>query len=435
MNTSYFAEMAVLGSLIKQPDLIDEYYLQAEEFDDERHRLIAEYLRYSFDQDGTADLQKMIERSGKNLMKIGGMGYLLELRDSVPTTALFHQYQEEIRSNYIRRKTSSTLYDVVLSGERDGIDVQEYLAKAKAAIEEIEELQSPQESEIKKLSDVLQDHDKVLIKRSQQQGITGAPTASKDLDRLTGGHQDGDLEVIAARPSIGKTAYVVNDMLATARGGRTAILFSLEMPELRIAERFLCSIGNIDNKKLRSGNMSDQDWERWSYAMDELHRLPIYIDETPGMTFQDISRKVKKMKKLHPNLVVYIDFLQLVGTQQRFNKDHERVAYVSKGLKQLARRFKCPVVAISAVGRKCEERQDKRPMLSDLRESGSIESDADIIIFLYRDDYYNPDSSKKGIIEIIVAKGRDVGTGTIEMVFNRKTGRFVNIDRSKDEEK
>lgn len=427
------AEVFVLGSILIEPDLIYECYIQPEEFLDleaGRHRLIMEYFRYLADNDKPIDLLVMAETSGKNLSKIGGISYLSQLRESVPTVANFGYYQSIVRKSYIKRRASRTMRDLAEIGEGD-VDANEYAGTIQAAAEDIADLAESEQRDVVKMSDVLQGHEKVILKRREQQGITGSKTASVELDQMTGGHQDGDLEIIAARPSMGKTAYVVNDMIASARGGRPVALFSLEMAADKISERAICAIGNIDGTKMRTGNLGDLDWERWSYAMEELERLPIYIDDTPGLTLQQIGAKVKRLKKQHPRLVVYIDFLQLVDPGRKFSKDHEGVAFVSKGLKRIARKNNCPVIAISAVGRSVEQRQDKRPMMSDLRESGSIESDADIVLFLYRDDYYNADSSKKGIVELILAKGRNVGTGTVEMAFNKKTGRFLDIDRTK----
>nr|WP_279591697.1 DnaB helicase C-terminal domain-containing protein [Paenibacillus sp. F411] len=270
--------------------------------------------------------------------------------------------------------------------------------------------------------------------RGSRLGITGVKTASDDYNEMSGGHQKQDVTIVAARPSIGKTAYIVNDSTAAARAGYTPAIFSAEMPGADVAERFICSIGGIDSKKVRAGKLTENDWGNYDKALDILDSLPLYIDDTPGMSIEYIRRQVKAMKKKHANLIVYIDYLQLIESEKRFNQNADRVNYVSKQLKQIARTFDVPVIAISSVGRKCEERQDKRPMMSDLRESGNIEFDADVIMFLYRDDYYYPDTIRKGIMEIIIAKGRKIGTGTIEMVFNRKNGRFINLTKE-DKEK
>ncbi|MFC5528425.1 replicative DNA helicase [Cohnella yongneupensis] len=434
------AECMVLGSIIMEPDFLGECTLQPDDFEaniDDRHQKIMEYLRYLEENDIPITVVSMAEQSGKNLNRIGGMTYLLQLTSSVPTLSpdSFSHYQKIVRDASIHRKAMTKMAQVMQAGASGNVKGSEFISAAQAAVEElIESNDSKEDNEIRKMSDVLINHDKEIKERKTKRGLTGAKTVSHNLDRLTGGHQDEDLEIVAARPSIGKTAYVVNDMLETARAGRPPLIFSLEMQGKKIAERFICAIGNIDSGKLRNGAFDDSDWERWSYAITELERLPIYIDDNPDTTLQDIARKVKQMKKKHPNLVVYVDFLQLVSPGKRSGKTHEDVSAVSRGLKRIARKNKCPVVAISAVGRGVEQRTDKRPMMSDLRESGSIESDADIVIFLYRDDYYDRESAKKGILEVNVAKGRNVGVGMIEMFFNRQTGRILDLDPIKREE-
>ncbi|MNC27222.1 Replicative DNA helicase [compost metagenome] len=308
------------------------------------------------------------------------------------------------------------------NGDIDITDIAEKMQQY-ASIQTLDNSGGP-----RKVSEVLDGHYKKVMARSQRTGMTGAKTASVDFDNMSGGHQNKDLIIVAARPSVGKTAWLVNDSTEASRGGSVPLIFSAEMTAEDVSERHICSIGNIDSKKVRTGLLTDTDWEKYSKALDILDTLEIYIDDTPGMSVEYIERKIKEFKKKIPNLTVYIDYLQLIETEKEFSKSHERVNYVSKKLKQIGTKYDVPVIAISSVGRKCEDRNDKRPLMSDLRESGNIEFDADVIIFLYRDDYYYPDTVFKGIIELIVAKGRKIGTGTIQMVFNRKTGQFINLN-------
>lgn len=430
---NYEAEASVLGSILLEPELLFECILQPKEFEDDRHKLIMEYILYLSSNDKPIDTVVMAEHSGSKLSKIGGISYLTELQSFVPTTKNFNHYQQIVREEYIKRH-NSLAFDVLNSKSKGEYDINDFLSTAQKSIDDIYELMETKKEGVKKLSEFLHDHQEVLIKRKTSKGITGAKTASADLDKMTGGHQKGDIEILAARPSMGKTAYMINDAVQTAESGRTAVIFSIEMPADKIAERTLCTVGNIEISKMKSGNFDEEDWERWAYAKRHIDSLPILIDDTPGMTLEYITSTCKKLVKENPEIVVYVDYLQLVRVNKKFNATHERVSHVSGGLKYIARACDCPVVAISAVGRTCEARQDKRPMLSDLRDSGSIESDADIVIFLYRDEYYNPESEKKAIVEIILAKGRDVGVGTVEMVFYKKTGRFLNIDRRHQEE-
>lgn len=435
---AYEAETAVIGSILLEPRLLDECTLSPEDFGgigegDKRHELIFSFIRYLEEIGEPIDLQVMAHKAGKQVEKFGGFTYLMELVRSVHSVANFERYQKIVRETSIKRQAVTTLREIA-TGAADSVTPSETIAEAIDALGALLDA-SDDKREMRKLSETGIRHKETLQTRKEEKGMTGARGCSDDLNRITGGHQDGDFIVTAARPSIGKTAYALNDSVVAAGdyikrnvNGAVAI-FSLEMDEMPIYERTVCIIGNIDAAILRSGNMSADDWERYEMAQYRLNQLPLYIDDSPGQTIQGIRRKIKNLKKKFEKLYVIIDFLQLIDPGRTFKDENRAVAYVSKQIKQIAREFKCPINAISAVGRKCEERQNKRPMLSDLRESGSIESDADIVQFLYRDDYYHPESDKKGIVEIILAKGRNVGTGTVEMVYNRKTSRFLNLER------
>lgn len=434
MNGLYEAESAVLGSFILQPDLMDDCYLTPDDFSDDRHALIFKYMRFVYEQDGTIDLTLMASRSGAKLVRMGGITYLSQLSSSVPSAARFDQYQAIIRNAYLQRKSSEVMKAMAAKGLEDGIDVPVYLADARAQLDELAEMAPKQKGAgLVKMSGLLYGHVEDIQDRANKKGMTGPPTLSKHLNRMTGGHQKGDFEVIAARPSMGKTAYMGNDAIAAARSGAIVGIFSAEMASITVTERFICALGNLEGHKMRSGGFTDLDWERYSHALDELDQLPIYIDETPGMTLQHIRSEIKRMVKEHPGkrIVIYIDYLQLIPAGMKFPSRREEVEYVSRSLKLTARQYGITIVALSQLSRGVEQRPDKRPMLSDLRESGAIEQDADIITFLYRDDYYNKDSDKKGLAEVIVAKGRNIGTGTVEMVFLRQFSKFADIDHEK----
>ncbi|WP_336774237.1 replicative DNA helicase [Paenibacillus sp. MMO-58] len=423
---SYEAEASVLGALIKQPDLMDDCYLKPEEFiADDRHALILETLQYCYEIEGTVDLVMLVQRAGSNVMKIGGMSYLSELAASVPTANNFMSYQYIVRETFINREASASFASYAGSERID-------LSKAAAKIEELQEMQKRPGSSggLKKMGGVLNGHEEVIEERQKKRGMTGARTISKKLDAITGGHQRQELEIVAARPSVGKTAYMNGDALQAAKDGYAAAIFSGEMPELQVTERMICTMANIDHSKLRSGSFDDDDWLKYSFARDELDQLPIFIDDEPGMTIQHIRREVKKLVKDQPNLIVYIDYIQLIGGGRKFKDKREEVEYVSKSLKLLARECDITIVALAQLSRGVEQRQDKRPMLSDIKEAGGIEQDADIITFLHREDYYDKNTEKKNIIELIIAKGRNVGTFTIEMAFLKQYGKFVDLERS-----
>lgn len=425
------AEQAVLGSILKNPDLLDDCYLRAEDFDpEENNGLVYEALNWAHEAFSNKpgvknpfDPVLLAEHWGEKLQKIGGITYLMRLREAVATTFNFDHYQRIVRESSIQMRAARAMREAMSSPSLN-------LGTLRETLEQLEELQGQTTADgAKKVSDVLSGHHKVVISRMGRKGLTGAKSISDDFNEMSGGHQRQDLTIVAARPSIGKTAFIVNDSKSSAEAGYTVVVFSAEMPGVDVAERFICSIGGIDSKKLRAGMLSENDWHNYTVALEILDRLPIYIDDTPGMSIEYIRRQVKALKKKHTNLIIYIDYLQLIESEKKFSQNADRVNYVSKQLKQIGRTFDVAVVAISSVGRKCEDRVDKRPLMSDLRESGNIEFDADVIIFLYRDDYYYPDTVLKGIIELIVAKGRKIGTGTLQMVFNRKTGKFINLTK------
>lgn len=430
------AEQALLGALLQKHDLMDDCLLSPDEFDpDGPNGMVMKALRWAHenlaDKPGVKnpfDPLVLAEHWGNNLAKIGGITYLMQLRNSVPTLSNFDEYQRIIQAANIQRRASTALKDALAAGEVN-------LTFVKEQMERLQELQSRGTADgWEFVADVLDGHHREIMDRGSRSGITGATTASKELDEMGSGHQRGDLTIVAARPSVGKTAYIVNDSKSAAMSGWTVGMFSAEMKSIDVAERYICDLSGIDARKVQKGRLTENDWDSYSKALDLLDQLPIYIDDTPGMTMEYIWRQTKAMKKKHPNLIIYVDYLQLIETEKKFTQTADRVNHVSKQLKRLAKTFDVPVVAISSVGRKCEERNDKRPMMSDLRESGNIEFDADVVIFLYRDDYYYPDTPWKGIIELIVAKGRKIGTGTIQMFFNRKNGRFADLTEENKEQ-
>jgi replicative DNA helicase len=408
---------------------MDDCYLQNHHMAaDERHSLILEYLQYVYEDTGTCDILMVVQRAGENVGKLGGISYLMQLRDSTPSANNFHHYQKMVRDDYIQRTAQRTFQSMALDGNSGKID----LNNAQAKIEELQELSKDKDSAgLIKMAKVLENHEEEIKQRRNKRGLTGAKTISPEVDRFTGGHQRGDMEIVAARPSMGKTAYMNCDVLSTTRAGNVAAIFSAEMEKSKITERMLCAMALIDNTKLRTGAFDNDDWLAWSFALDELDRLRIFIDDTPGMSVQHIWNETKKLVNTHPgsHIVVYVDYLQLIDSGRKLDK-REGSSYVSRRLKLMARTFGVTVVALAQLSRKVEERQDKRPMMSDIKESGDIEQDGDIITFLYRDDYYDKESPKKGIVELIFAKGRNIGTGTVEMVFLKNFGKFTDLDRS-----
>lgn len=416
------AEQAVLGSIIKKADLLDECFLRKEEFIfDDRNSVVFEVLKYSMEHFESVDMVVMAQNWGERLAKIGGISYLMQLQSSVPSISNFDHYQNLIRNDYIREQARAYVGHLQHEGD---IDTTAVIAE----MERLNDLKVSTESGPVRMSSLLTDHTKVILKRAERaDGITGSKTASEVFDKMSGGQQKGDLVIVGARPSMGKTQYVLGECLNAALGGWCVCFFSAEMSGIQIVERLICQISGIDNNKIRSGLMSDNDWSSYEKAIDIIESLNLYIDDEPGMTVEYIDRETKKLRKKYKNVLIAVDYLQQIGTEKNFSKNNEKASYISSSLKKSARKNDVPVIAITSIGRKCDERQDKRPMMSDIKESGDIEYDVDVAIFIYRDDYYYPNTALKGTSEIIVAKGRNIGTGTIRMFFNKKNGRFTDL--------
>jgi replicative DNA helicase len=259
-------------------------------------------------------------------------------------------------------------------------------------------------------------------------GIKGIPSGFVDLDRMTSGFQPSDLIIIAARPSMGKTAFALNVATNVAlRAGKTVAIFSLEMSASQLVARMISSEGNIDAQAFRTGNLNEEDWQKVTMAISTLAEAPIFIDDTPGLTVYDIRAKLRRLQAEHGLGLVVIDYLQLISGTRGDNRQQE-ISEISRSLKLMAREFDCPIIALSQLSRAVEQRQDKRPMLSDLRESGSIEQDADLVAFLYRDDYYNEDSEKKNIAEVIIGKQRNGPVGKVELLFLKNYNKFLSLE-------
>ncbi|MFD7521414.1 replicative DNA helicase [Paenibacillus chitinolyticus] len=427
------AEQAVLGAILLEEEAFGTAvrHLKASSFARQEHQWIFEAmaeLEENYKPIDFVTLTEVLQRKGQ-LEKIGGVSYLADLKNAVPTAANIEHYVWIVREKYLHRKTFDGIKGQLLEGAEDAAGL---LASVQATVSELQD-EMQDGSEFKRLGDVLQDHEELIEKRQHQAGITGVATASRDLNKLTGGRQNQDLIILAARPSIGKTAYMLNEANAAASSKTVDAvgIISLEMKDLSLGERMICLVSGLDSAKLKTGFMDSSDWAKYTYARELLRKRSIYIDDSPGITIQQIDAKVKAFKDKHGRVIIYIDYLQLISGGKKFSSREAELSFISRSLKRIARKNDCPVVAISSVGRGCEQRADKRPMLSDLRESGQIEFDADEVDFLYRDDYYNAESDKKGIIEIIVAKGRNTGTGLIEMVYIRETSKFydINLDR------
>ncbi|MDH6351893.1 replicative DNA helicase [Brevibacillus sp. 1238] len=367
----------------------------------------------------------------KQLDDVGGVGYLTELASAVPTAANAEYYAQVVREKSNLRKLYLTAMRLprLIEEEVNLVVAVECLEKA---LQEV--AVSSTNRGFRSTKDVLLDvYD--TIERNANNGareVTGLPTGFKDLDRITRGFQRSDLIILAARPSVGKTAFAQNVAQRAAEITNEPIaIFSLEMSAAQLVQRMISSEGHIEADRLRSGQLEADDWEKLTEAIGNLSKLPIYIDDTPGITITEIKAKAMRLMNEQGGRLgaILIDYLQLVRLRAKTHNRQEEVSEVSRSLKALARELNVPVIALSQLSRGVEQRQDKRPMMSDIRESGSIEQDADIVAFLYRDDYYDKETENKNIVEVIIAKQRNGSTGTVELAFLKEFNKFADLDR------
>ncbi|MGG1657284.1 replicative DNA helicase [Geobacillus thermopakistaniensis] len=432
------AEQAVLGAVFLDPTALTlaSERLIPEDFYRAAHQKIFHAMLRVAHKGEPVDLVTVTAELAalEQLEEVGGVSYLSELADSVPTAANVEYYARIVEEKSLLRRLIRTATSIAQDGytREDEIDV--LLDEAERKIMEVS--QRKHSGAFKNIKDVLvQTYDNIEMLHNRNGDITGIPTGFTELDRMTSGFQRSDLIIVAARPSVGKTAFALNiaQNVATKTNENVAI-FSLEMSAQQLVMRMLCAEGNINAQNLRTGKLTPEDWGKLTMAMGSLSNAGIYIDDTPSIRVSDIRAKCRRLKQESGLGMVVIDYLQLIqGSGRNRENRQQEVSEISRSLKALARELEVPVIALSQLSRSVEQRQDKRPMMSDLRESGSIEQDADIVAFLYRDDYYNKDSENKNIIEIIIAKQRNGPVGTVQLAFIKEYNKFVNLERRFDE--
>lgn len=450
MPHSHEAEQSVLGAIFLDPELMTstQEILLPESFYRGAHQHIFRAMM-DLNEDGKdIDIVTVLDRLTQEgvVNEAGGPQYLAEITSNVPTTRNIQYYTDVVFKNAVKRKLIHTADSIANDGYNDELDLDTVLNDAERRILE---LSSTRESDgFKDIRDVLGQVYDNAEQLDQNSGQTpGIPTGYRDLDQMTAGFNRNDLIILAARPSVGKTAFALNiaQKVATHEDQYTVGIFSLEMGADQLATRMICSSGNVDSNRLRTGTMTEEDWSRFTVAVGKLSRTKIFIDDTPGVRITDIRSKCRRLKQEHGLDMIVIDYLQLIqgsGSRASDNRQQE-VSEISRMLKAIARELECPVIALSQLSRGVEQRQDKRPMMSDIRESGSIEQDADIVAFLYRDDYYNrgdgddddedggfepQTNDENGEIEIIIAKQRNGPTGTVKLHFMKQYNKFTDID-------
>ena len=432
------AEQAVIGSMLTDKDAVIAAIeaLREEDFYREDNRIIYSAMLSLYNRAEPIDIitvKAELEQLGK-FEQVGGYGYLTELPEKVPTTVNVAKYIKIVEEKSTLRRLIRTANEIVDLGYDPTEDVDDIMENAEKKIFNI--MQDKNQKGYSPIKDILVDSFTQLEELyNRKQHITGVPTGFTELDYKTAGFHGSDLILIAARPAMGKSAFSLNIATnAAVKANVPVVLFSLEMSKEQMVNRILCSEAMVDSNKVRTGKLDEDDWVKLAGAIGPLSEAEIYIDDTPGISITEIRTKCRKLK-LEKNIgMVIIDYLQLVqGTNRRNGSREQEISEISRSLKILAKEIGVPVIALSQLSRAVEQRPDHRPMLSDLRESGAIEQDADIVMFLYRDDYYNKDSEKKDIAEVIIAKHRGGSTGTIELLWLGSYTKFVNLEKRFDD--
>ncbi len=436
MPNNIEAEKSVLGACLLSKYALEKACesLDSSKFYDDKHAKIFSSMKKLHDNKSPLDIITLTSELQKTneLNEIGGVEYLTEILNFVPVATNVDYYIKDVEDSAILRNLIETATSIATDSYNTEDDVNDTLDNAERKILNI--VKNRKSSEFKSIQDVMIQAEKNLEKLAETKGeVTGLPTGWYDLDKLTSGLHENQFIIIAARPAMGKTAFSLN--LATnvaINTGKTVALFNLEMGAEQLANRIISSLGQIEGYKLQTGKLLNEDWKRVSEAVSQLENTNIYIDDTPGITIGEIRAKCRRLSSSEKGLsLVIIDYLQLISGGRNYGANRQQeVSDISRALKTLAMELHIPVIALAQLSRAVEGREDKRPLMSDLRESGSIEQDADIVSFLYRDDYYNKEArndDNTSISELIIAKHRNGPTATIELLFKKNTSTFLNM--------
>jgi replicative DNA helicase len=433
------AEQSVLGGLLLENEALDRIadILNQADFYRHDHRLIYTHIAKLIEQNRPADIVTVAEslENSAELSSVGGIAYLGALAQNTPTAANIRRYAEIVRERSIMRKLVEVGSAIAESAYNpQGREAKQLLDEAEAKIFQIAESGNRSSQgfvNIQTLLPQVANRIDFLYQRENQGSVTGIPTGFDDLDDKTSGFQPGDLIIVAGRPSMGKTAFSLNIAENVALDSKKAVaVFSMEMGATQLATRMIGSVGRLDQHRMRNGNLEDDDWARLTAALGKLNDASIFIDEGAGLSSFDVRARARRLSRQTGGLgLIVVDYLQLMsGNSGRVSENRAtEISEISRSLKSLAKELEVPVVALSQLNRSVEQRPDKRPVMSDLRESGAIEQDADLILFIYRDEVYNPDSEDKGTAEIIIAKQRNGPIGRVRLTFLGQHTRFENF--------
>jgi replicative DNA helicase len=428
------AEKSLLGSvLIDEETLADiTEHVTLKDFYEKRHGMIYDAMMRLYEKRKPVDLLTLTDelKRKKELEDVGGSAYLTELTNYVPTSAHAESYAEIVAQKAVRRRLIKASGEISEMGFDEESSTQELLQQAEAELFAVSDQSLKQD--LVSIETILTDSFDRMEELHRNKGqLRGVRTGYRDLDNMTAGLQRSDLIILAARPAMGKTTLVTNLAYNVATIAKQSVLFfSLEMSKEQLVDRMLADASGVDAWNIRTGNLSDDDFSKLSDAMGEMAEAPIYIDDTPGVTVLEMRTKARRAAHDAPLGLIIIDYLQLMqGSGRDKGNRVQEVSEISRGLKLLARELNVPVIALSQLSRTVEQRTPQIPQLSDLRESGSIEQDADIVMFIYREAYYNPDTDRENITDLIIAKHRNGPTGKVELYFHPERLRFMSLDR------
>lgn len=425
------AEQSVLGAMLLDKEALIEVaeIITSRDFYRETHQHIFQTLMDLFNKGEAVDLVTVCEElENKGLLdKLGGAAYLATLANMTPTAAHARYYAGIVKEKALLRALIRSSTEIIDKSYGYVENIEEFLDDAEQMIFDV--ARKKDSRSFVPLRDALeQTFEKLERLYERKSGLTGLSTGFPDLDNITSGFQESDLIIIAARPSMGKTTLAVNiaQQMAAAEVHPVAF-FSLEMSSEQLAQRLLCSSAEIDAQRLRRGFLSSEDWPRLTQAVGPLSELPLYIDDTPAISVMEMRAKARRLKLEKGLCAVFVDYLQLMRGSERAENRQQEISGISRSLKALAKELNCPVIALSQLSRAVEQRQDKRPILSDLLDSGGIEANADMVVFIYRDDYYYPETEKKHVTEILISKQRNGPTGKVELYFMDRFNKFVSL--------
>jgi len=435
------AEQSVLGSILMDKDAIIKVadILKPEDFYREDHATIYRCILKLFEKRKPIDMVTLTDEleKEKKLKEIGGASYITTLVNSVPTAAHVTTYANMVHQKATLRRLISAAGDIAELGFQEEMELDTILDKAESSLFNVS--QNYVKSYFTPIKDILeQSFDRIDKLHKEKGSIRGVPTGFRDLDSLLAGLQPSDLVILASRPSIGKSSLALNIADHVACETKLPVgIFSLEMSKEQIIDRLLCMRGAVDSWKLRTGNLEDEDFGKLNYAMGMLSEAPIFIDDAPFLNVMELRTKARRLQMEHGLKLIVLDYLQLMtGVNSKGPENRvQEVSEISRSLKALARELNVPVLALSQLSRAVEHRPDRRPVLADLRESGSIEQDADVVMFIYREDYYDKETEKKNIAEILIRKHRNGPTGDVQLFFKQEYMKFGTIEKKLVEEK